>query len=75
MKPSPFNHKFVIVYIFLTPKTATPLLVGVAIGGCGSCVFVPHLPISAIYLPIWTKFNHKFFIDYIFEYDKIGPGR
>ena len=37
MKPPPFDHKFVIVYIFLTPKSATPLPVGVALGECGSC--------------------------------------
>ena len=52
MKPMPFNHKFVIVYVFLTPKSATPLIVGVALSGCGICVLVPHLPISAIYLLI-----------------------
>ena len=42
---------------------------GVALRGVALKCSVPHLPISAIYGPIWMKptpFNHKFLIDYIF---------
>ena len=31
-----FNQKFDIDYIYITFKSATPLLVGVALGGCGT---------------------------------------
>ena len=31
-----FNQKFYIDYIFITFKSATPLLGGVALGGCGT---------------------------------------
>ena len=68
MKPTPFNHKFLIYFIFITFKSASPLLVGVALRGVALKCSVPHLPISAIYGLIWMKptpFNHKFLIDYI----------
>ena len=38
MKPMSFNQKFYIVYMFITFNSATPLLVGVALGGCGTWV-------------------------------------
>ena len=54
MKPRPLNQKFLIEYIFITFKGATPFLVGVALrgvalGGVALGGSVPHLPISAIY--------------------------
>ena len=33
MKPTLFNHKFLIKYIFTNFKSTTPLFVGVALGG------------------------------------------
>merc|ERR1712090_59493 len=50
-------------------ESATPLLVGVALGGVALKCSKTHFLISAIYGPIWTKpmsINHNFFIDYIF---------
>ena len=64
MKLMSFNQKFDVDYIFITSKSATPLLGGVAPESC-----VPHLNISVNNWPIWMKlmsFNQKFDIDYIF---------
>ena len=36
MKLMSFNQKFDIDYIFITSKSATPLLGGVALDGCGT---------------------------------------
>ena len=36
MKPMSFNQKFYIDYIYITFKSATPLLMGVVLGGCGT---------------------------------------
>ena len=69
MKPTPFDQKFYVYYIVFTHKSATPLLVGVALRGVALKCSVPHLSISAIYGPIWMKptpFNHKFLIYFIF---------
>merc|ERR1712055_1192461 len=69
MKPMSINHKFFIDYIIIIFESATPLLVGVALGGVALKCSKTHFLISAIYGPIWTKpmsINHKFFIDYIF---------
>ena len=68
MKPTPFNHIFLIEYIITPFKITTPLLVGVALGGVALTCSVHHLSISAIYEPIWMKpkpFNHIFLTEYI----------
>ena len=36
MKPIAFNQKYYTDYIFVTFKIATPLLLGMALGGCGT---------------------------------------
>ena len=74
MKSTPFSHIFLMEYIFINCKSATPLLVGVALGGVAlegvalKCS-VPQLPISAVYKAICMKptpFSHIFLIEYIF---------
>ena len=54
MKPTPFNHIFLIDYIFITFKSATPLLGGVVPRG-------EALKCSALYLNyfshIWTNLD------------------
>ena len=69
MKPTPFNHIFLIDYIFITFKSATPLLGCVALRSVALKNSVPRLTISAIYGSIWIKptpFNPIFLINYIF---------
>ena len=36
MKAMSFNQKFYIDYIYIPFKSATPLLMGVVLGGCGT---------------------------------------
>ena len=67
MKPTPFNHIFLIEYIITTFKSTMRLLVSVALGDVALMCSIPHLSISAIYGLIWMKpksFNHIFFTEY-----------
>ena len=68
MKPKSFNHIFFTEYSITTLKSATPILVVVALVGLALNCSGNHLSISAINGPIWMKqtpFNHIFLIKYI----------